>query len=105
MILCLPLVRRDLDWQKYVKIDPWYFRPAEVDLLVGDATKARKLLNWEPKVKFKELVRLMVDADMAALKKSEQKGTLNGPTGVQPTPRAVRREPWSALQNLAQDLW
>src|SRR5438132_2933562 len=53
-----------LDWQGYVEIDPWYYRPAEVDLLVGDASKARRELSWEPKVKFKELVRLMVDADM-----------------------------------------
>src|SRR5438874_3797250 len=45
-----------LDWQSYVEIDPWYYRPAEVDLLVGDASKARRELNWEPKVKFKELV-------------------------------------------------
>lgn len=54
----------DLDWKKYVEIDPRYFRPAEVDLLQGDASKAKKLLNWEPKVNFKELARLMTDADM-----------------------------------------
>jgi GDPmannose 4,6-dehydratase len=53
-----------LDWQKYVKIDPHYFRPTEVDLLVGDATKAREKLGWQPKVKFKDLVRIMVDADL-----------------------------------------
>jgi GDPmannose 4,6-dehydratase len=62
----------DLDWNDYVEIDPWYYRPAEVDLLVGDASKAKKELAWEPRVKFKELVRLMVDADRAAL------GTANG---------------------------
>jgi GDPmannose 4,6-dehydratase len=62
-----------LDWQKYVEIDPWYYRPAEVDLLVGDASKAKRVLGWEPKVKFKELVRLMVDADIAALQKPEPK--------------------------------
>ncbi len=61
-----------LDWRSHVEIDPWYYRPAEVDLLVGDASKARRELNWEPKVKFKELVRLMVDADMAALKRRQQ---------------------------------
>jgi len=54
-----------LDWEKHVKIDPHYFRPAEVDILVGDATKARKALQWTPRVKFKELVRLMMDADLA----------------------------------------
>jgi GDPmannose 4,6-dehydratase len=57
-----------LDWKKHVEIDPRYFRPAEVDLLIGDASKARKKLGWEPKVKFKELVRLMVDEDMRRLK-------------------------------------
>ena len=61
-----------LDWQRHVEIDPWYYRPAEVDLLVGDASKARKELNWEPKVKFKDLLRLMVDADMSALRRRER---------------------------------
>jgi GDPmannose 4,6-dehydratase len=55
-----------LDWQDYVKIDPKYYRPAEVDLLIGDATKARAQLGWKPKTSFKELVRLMVDADIEA---------------------------------------
>jgi GDPmannose 4,6-dehydratase len=54
----------DLDWNKYVEIDPRYFRPTEVDLLLGDATKAREALGWEPKVGFQELVRLMVDKDL-----------------------------------------
>lgn len=53
-----------LDWEKHVKIDPKYFRPAEVDLLIGDASKAKKKLGWIPQIKFKELVRLMVDAEM-----------------------------------------
>jgi GDPmannose 4,6-dehydratase len=52
-----------LDWNEYVKIDSRYFRPAEVDLLVGDAGKARRLLGWQPKTSFKELVRIMVEAD------------------------------------------
>jgi GDP-mannose 4,6-dehydratase len=55
----------ELDWQRYVEIDPRYYRPAEVDLLLGDATKARTTLGWEPKVDFKQLVRLMVDHDLA----------------------------------------
>ena len=59
--------RVDLDWKKYVKHDPRYERPAEVDLLIGDSGKAKKLLGWEPKVRFKELVQLMVDADMELL--------------------------------------
>ncbi|MFM6972904.1 MAG: GDP-mannose 4,6-dehydratase, partial [Alphaproteobacteria bacterium] len=54
----------NLDWQKYVEIDAKYFRPAEVDLLIGDASKAKQKLNWSPKVKFKELVKIMVDADI-----------------------------------------
>jgi GDPmannose 4,6-dehydratase len=57
----------NLDWKQYVKHDPRYERPAEVDILVGDASKARKTLGWEPRVRFHELVRIMVDADMALL--------------------------------------
>jgi GDPmannose 4,6-dehydratase len=57
-----------LDWKKHVEIDPRYYRPAEVDLLIGDYSKARRQLGWEPRTKFKELVRLMVDADIKLLK-------------------------------------
>jgi GDPmannose 4,6-dehydratase len=57
----------DLDWKEFVKHDPRYVRPAEVDLLMGDASKAKKILGWEPKVRFHELVRIMVDADMKLL--------------------------------------
>ena len=53
-----------LDWNQYVVVDPKYFRPAEVDFLLGDPTKARTVLGWTPKVDFKQLVRIMVDADM-----------------------------------------
>ena len=59
----------DLDWNQYVEIDPRYFRPAEVDLLIGDSSKARQKLGWEPKITFKELAKMMVDADLAELKK------------------------------------
>jgi GDPmannose 4,6-dehydratase len=52
-----------LDWRQYVKIDQRYFRPAEVDLLIGDYSKAKEKLGWEPTVRFEELVRMMVDAD------------------------------------------
>ena len=62
--------RLDLDWKQFVEIDPRYFRPAEVDLLVGDASKARRKLGWEPKITFKELVRTMVDADLADMKRT-----------------------------------
>ena len=54
---------KGLKWQDYVEIDQRYFRPTEVDLLIGDASKAKEKLGWEPKVKFKELVKIMVDAD------------------------------------------
>ena len=54
----------DMDWHKYVEIDPRYFRPTEVDYLLCDPTKARTKLGWEPRVKFHELVRIMVDADL-----------------------------------------
>jgi GDPmannose 4,6-dehydratase len=58
-----------LDWRDHVRHDDRYERPAEVDLLVGDASKAKRVLGWEPKVRFAELVRLMVDADLASLEK------------------------------------
>ncbi len=58
-----------LEWKKYVEIDKKYFRPTEVDCLIGDSSKARKKLGWKPKVKFKDLVRLMVDADMKLVDK------------------------------------
>lgn len=67
-----------LDWHDYVEIDPKYMRPAEVDLLVGDASKAKQKLGWEPKVTFKELVHLMVDADVSLL--SENKYEVFGDT-------------------------
>jgi GDPmannose 4,6-dehydratase len=54
----------DLDWQEYVEIDPRYYRPAEVNILCGDASKAREKLGWEPRVSFDELVKMMVDYDM-----------------------------------------
>jgi len=57
-----------LDWQQYVELDPQFLRPAEVDLLRGDATKARTQLGWQPKVSFSELVRMMVEHDLQAAK-------------------------------------
>jgi GDPmannose 4,6-dehydratase len=53
-----------LDWREFVKVDPKYFRPAEVDLLLGDPSRARAVLGWEPRVTFKELAKLMVEADL-----------------------------------------
>ena len=57
-----------LNWKDYVTCDPAFLRPAEVDLLLGDASKAKRVLGWEPKYKFKDLVKLMVEADLAELK-------------------------------------
>ena len=62
-----------LDWHDYVEMDPKYLRPSEVELLVGDASKARRALGWEPKVTFRDLVRLMVDADMAMMTVDERR--------------------------------
>jgi GDPmannose 4,6-dehydratase len=61
----------NLDWRDYVEIDTKYLRPAEVDLLIGDASKARRELGWSPQVTFKELVRLMVDADVSMVNRNE----------------------------------
>jgi GDPmannose 4,6-dehydratase len=63
----IAFARQGLDPDQHVEIDPRYYRPAEVDVLLGDASKAREKLGWEARVKFRELVELMVDADVAAL--------------------------------------
>jgi GDPmannose 4,6-dehydratase len=64
-MLELAFDRLQLDWKKHVKIDQKYYRPTEVDLLIGDASKAKKELGWQPKVRFQELITMMVDADLA----------------------------------------
>jgi GDPmannose 4,6-dehydratase len=56
-----------LDWEEHVEIDPKYFRPSEADILLGDATKAREVLGWQPRVMFDALVQIMVDADLKAV--------------------------------------
>jgi GDPmannose 4,6-dehydratase len=61
-----------LEWSKYVEIDPVYFRPAEVDLLIGDYSKAEKKLGWKPTIKFEDLVKLMVDEDIKRLKEHRE---------------------------------
>jgi GDPmannose 4,6-dehydratase len=60
-----------LDWQKYVQIDPRYFRPAEVDFLRGDASRARRVLGWAPKIDFKSLARMMTEADWKLAKREK----------------------------------
>jgi GDPmannose 4,6-dehydratase len=67
-----------LDWQEYVEVDPKFIRPAEVDFLCGDATKARERLGWQPQVNFEELIKMMVEADLQAV----QKGTNNFATAA-----------------------
>jgi GDPmannose 4,6-dehydratase len=56
-----------LDWTRYIRLDPRFLRPAEVDHLIGDASKARSGLGWRPEIDFAGLVRMMVDADLARL--------------------------------------
>lgn len=63
-----------LDWRKHVVVDPQFYRPAEVELLLADSSKARRVLNWEPEVNFEQLVRLMVDADLQALARTPNTG-------------------------------
>jgi GDPmannose 4,6-dehydratase len=62
----------DLNWEDYVVVDPSLFRPAETDYLLGDPTKAKRKLGWEPEVSFEELVAMMVDADIELLKKKPE---------------------------------
>jgi GDPmannose 4,6-dehydratase len=57
----------NLDWRQHVEVDPRYYRPTEVDFLQADSAKAHRLLGWSPRVTFRELVRIMVDADMEAV--------------------------------------
>ena len=70
--------RVGLDWKEFVRHDQRYERPAEVDLLIGDATKAKKILNWEPQVRFEELVRIMVDADLALIESQHETAKSEG---------------------------
>jgi GDPmannose 4,6-dehydratase len=70
--------RLDIDWKRHVEIDPRYFRPAEVDELRGDMSKARRKLGWKPKVKFADLVRMMVEADLEDLKTNGDRHAQSG---------------------------
>jgi GDPmannose 4,6-dehydratase len=63
-----------LEWQKYVRIDPALLRPAEVDHLIGDASKAKRVLNWQPEVTFEGLIQMMVDEDLARLSRGKSAG-------------------------------
>jgi GDPmannose 4,6-dehydratase len=68
----------ELDWNEYVEIDPKYYRPAEVDMLVGDPSKARRVLGWEPTIGFKELVKLMVSHDLAVARQEAARANIDG---------------------------
>jgi GDPmannose 4,6-dehydratase len=68
-----------LDWQNYVKLDERYLRPSEVDLLIGDPARAEKELGWKRRTSFRELVRLMVDADMAIAEREQREGERTAP--------------------------
>jgi GDPmannose 4,6-dehydratase len=71
----------DLDWNKHVEIDPRYFRPAEVDLLLGDATKAREKLGWRPRVGFQQLIEMMVESDVDQVKEHIYGAGVKRPSG------------------------
>src|SRR5262245_11702313 len=66
----------DLDWKQYVKVDPQFYRPAEVDVLQGDASKARRILKWHPRVTFRELARMMTDADLKVAQRELANGAI-----------------------------
>ena len=95
--------RVGLDWRRFVRIDPRYFRPTEVDVLVGDASRARRELGWRPRVGFEALVHMMVDADLAAERERIEgigdsgrpgkpvAGRSRKPAGRRPTAAAVRK--------------
>ena len=83
-----------LDWRECVEVDQRYFRPAEVDALRADAAKARRVLGWEPTVTFEELVRLMVNADMA----DTEKKIRGGNRGREDSTHGKRALPWSASE-------
>ena len=72
----------NLDWEKYVSYDARYERPAEVELLIGDPAKAKRQLGWEPKTKFKELVKIMTEADLELAKREAQIANLPQPANA-----------------------
>lgn len=76
----------DLDWREYVRHDPRYERPSEVDLLLGDATKARRVLGWKPKVAFRALVRMMVDADLKMARRARAMAEHGDAVGLEGVP-------------------
>lgn len=90
-LLDLAFERVELDWKRYVELDPRYLRPTEVDLLLGDASKAKRAFGWEPEVGFKELVHMMVDADLELVRRrvhgvgNEPQASFSSQTWLPPT--------------------
>jgi GDPmannose 4,6-dehydratase len=80
----------DLDFREFVRMDPRYLRPAEVDLLIGDPSKAREALGWQPRVTFQELVRIMMDADIELAEREAHERTYV-PASDRPAPTAGQR--------------
>jgi GDPmannose 4,6-dehydratase len=81
----IAFARAGLGWERHVKTDPRFLRPAEVDHLIGDPGKAKRVLGWEPKVDFKQLVEMMVDADferLSGLPTNAESGTRRNPVEV-----------------------
>ncbi len=97
--LCeIAFARAGLDWKKHTVVDPRFYRPAEVDLLIGDPAKAARVLGWKPEVSFKDLIELMVDADIAELKGTQAMAypayMLNGNAPKAPKqPKAAAKKP------------
>jgi GDPmannose 4,6-dehydratase len=91
-----------LNWQNHVELDPRYRRPAEVDLLLGDATKAEKNLQWKPKVAFKDLVRIMLEADLELARREAHLNNYRGNgAGAEAEPKDVRSSTFDVLRTFA----
>ncbi len=86
----------DLDWKAYVKHDARYERPSEVDLLIGNPAKAKRVLNWEPRVRFKELVKIMVESDLRLAMRELAEAQAGTAPAMNPTPAAAPVQPAAA---------
>ena len=95
-LVSIAFSRVGLDWEKYVRVDPKFLRPAEVDHLIGNPAKAKRVLGWEPEVDFKQLVEMMVDADMERLAGSSWRRQPCRPNNRAHPPSAT---PFPARQN------
>ena len=98
----LAFAHAGLDWRDHVKFDQRFMRPAEVDHLIGDPTKARRVLGWQPEVGFEQLVGMMVDADIARHRERPGRSRASRPVEACPMPRAAVDEPVALLDLQAQ---